>query len=214
VGAPRKGGDPRSQNPEWRKGLTEPQRGEPEARAVTKTQQKRMPQSGSRRGLKAARRKYENHKCFKLNSASWTRTALCLPFACSAEPLSNCEGATYITFDVPGAAPGCCQGTQPYAISVTGRWSDVHNRRQRESRFLRTPGGAIVKFDPPGASTTFVYSINLEGTIVGEYYDEQGGDHGFIRSPSGTITPFDLPGPWRLGYPLSTTWNHRGWVCR
>ena len=65
--------------------------------------------------------------------------------------------------------------------------------------FLRTPGGAIVKFDAPGAGSsqpgmgTYVYSINIEGTIVGEYYDEQWGDHGFIRSPSGTITPYDVP---------------------
>jgi uncharacterized membrane protein len=105
------------------------------------------------------------------------------------------KGPTYITFDVPGAAPGCCQGTQPYAISVTGAVVGTYITADNVSHgFLRTPGGAIVKFDPPGASTTFVYSINLEGTIVGEYYDEQGGDHGFIRSPSGTITPFDLPG--------------------
>ena len=60
-------------------------------------------------------------KGFKLYSASWTRAVLCLAVCMLGLSLSAmAKGPTYITFDVPGAAPGCCQGTQPYAISVTG----------------------------------------------------------------------------------------------
>jgi len=181
--------------------LNKPQRGEPEARAVTKTQQKEMAAArafgvgGTRHGGKM-----RTIKGLKLNPAFWMRAALCLAVCMFGLSLAAmAKGPTYITFDVPGAAPGCCQGTQPYAISVTGAVVGKYITADNVSHgFLRTPGGAIVKFDAPGAGTesgqgTFVYSINLEGTIVGEYYDEQWGDHGFIRSPSGTITPYDVP---------------------
>jgi hypothetical protein len=52
----------------------------------------------------------------------------------------------------------------------------------------------ITTFDPPGSNSTYPLSINLEGAIVGNYYDASGVSHGFLRSPSGKLTTFDAPG--------------------
>ena len=65
-----------------------------------------------------------------------------------------------ITFDVPGAGTGAGQGTFAFSLggvaaispsgAVTGPYRDASNVSHG---FLRTPGGAIITFDAPGAGT-------------------------------------------------------------
>jgi len=114
---------------------------------------------------------------------------------------------TITTFDVPGAGTGSGQGTLPFSLNprgeITGYYIDFSGRSHG---FLRTPDGTIITFDPPGAGSggcsppiicangTNVGSINPEGAIAGQYFDNSGVSHGFLRSPGGAITTFDAPG--------------------
>jgi len=82
--------------------------------------------------------------------------------------------------------------------TITGYYMDVNNVSHG---FVRSPDGAIVTFDAPGAGTgsgqgTFAQCINPSGTIAGDYTAESGGGgvyHGFAHSSDGTITTFDPP---------------------
>jgi probable HAF family extracellular repeat protein len=38
--------------------------------------------------------------------------------------------------------------------------------------------------DVPGAAATVASDINNRGTIVGDYFDADGNDHGFIAKPA------------------------------
>jgi hypothetical protein len=71
-------------------------------------------------------------------------------------------------------------------------------RKQRNQlighRFMRSPDGTLVSFDPTGSVTTFPLAINKAGVVTGEYYDSKGNFHGFVRAADGTITNFDGPG--------------------
>jgi hypothetical protein len=58
--------------------------------------------------------------------------------------------------------------------------------------FARSPQGAIIPIEVPGAGTTQANGINDSGTIVGSYSDANG-QHGFARSAQGKITSFDVP---------------------
>jgi len=116
----------------------------------------------------------------------------------------------FTSFDAPGAGIPvgvpctppviCSNGTQGASIdragAIAGQYvgtSDVFHG------FVRSPDGAISRFDAPGAGTgagqgTFVVfgdGINLSGAIVGGYSDTSNVFHGFLRSPDGAITPFD-----------------------
>lgn len=54
--------------------------------------------------------------------------------------------------------------------------------------------GTIVTFDPPGSTSTYTYSINDHGVIVGAYADQNGAMHGYLRGPNGAMTTFDIRG--------------------
>ena len=111
-------------------------------------------------------------------------------------PDSNPATATFITFDVPGAAT-----IVPYSINdggtVTGDYTGgstlaVHG-------FLRGPGGALITFDAPGAGTGLLQgtrpeSINSGGTVTGYYLDANNAYHGFLRGLGGAFTSIDVPG--------------------
>ena len=62
------------------------------------------------------------------------------------------------------------------------------------------PGRArIIKFDVPGAGAksgqgTVPRSINSNGEITGEYYDQRAAVHGFLRTADGAINKFDVHG--------------------
>ena len=51
----------------------------------------------------------------------------------------------------------------------------------------------ITVIQVPGAASTQLFSINLFGTVTGNYTDANGGTHGFVRDPSGAITTFADP---------------------
>lgn len=60
-------------------------------------------------------------------------------------------------------------------------------------------GEHIVTFDAPGAGAqsgqgTIPRSINSNGEITGEYYDQYSAVHGFLRTADGSIKTFDVPG--------------------
>src|ERR1700758_42396 len=60
-------------------------------------------------------------------------------------------------------------------------------------------GNKIITFDAPGAGMnsgqgTVPESINSNGEITGQYYDENDVVHGFLRAADGTVTTFDVPG--------------------
>lgn len=62
----------------------------------------------------------------------------------------------------------------------------------------KTRGERILSFDVPGAGTesgqgTVPRSINANGEITGEYYDQHSAVHGFLRTAGGAITTFDVP---------------------
>src|SRR5207302_2884664 len=59
---------------------------------------------------------------------------------------------------------------------------------------LRTAGGVITSFDPPGSRQTMAFSINASDTITGHYFDTAGSQHGFLRAADGSFTTFDPPG--------------------
>ncbi len=106
------------------------------------------------------------------------------------------DGATYISFDAPGAGAGSGQGTYPYSINVFGVVTgyDV-DAAYGFHGFVRGPLGDITTFDIPGAvNGTYPAAINAEGTITGNWCDVNDACPGFVRSPLGTVTSFHAPG--------------------
>jgi hypothetical protein len=49
-------------------------------------------------------------------------------------------------------------------------------------------------FDPPGSTSTNPSAITANGTIIGNYTDASGVQHGFVRTPAGTFANIDVPG--------------------
>jgi hypothetical protein len=111
------------------------------------------------------------------------------------------EPGSIITFDVPGAGTGAQQGT--FAVDINafgvaiGYFIDANTVFHG---FVRYPNGRVVIIDAPGAGMvpganqgTVAYSINIEGTITGEYQDTNNVYHSFLRDPDGRIITFDAP---------------------
>jgi len=97
---------------------------------------------------------------------------------------------TYVTFD----APNDVNGTYPVSINLLGAITGLYYDENYVSHgFVRDIFGNITAFDVPGSQSTTASSINLEGTVVGQYFDANG-SHGFQRTWDGTITTFDVPG--------------------
>lgn len=73
----------------------------------------------------------------------------------------------------------------------------------------------IVTFSAPGAGTgagqgTYAIGVNAEGSIVGYYIDENGGNHGFLRSRDGHFTTLDPAGS---TFTRSPALNDEGFVA-
>jgi predicted membrane protein len=110
---------------------------------------------------------------------------------------------TLTTIDAPGAV----YGTNAEAVSavgvITGFYTDasfaVHG-------FLRSPDGAITTFDAPGAFVTQPSGLNVQGTVIGQAFDENSA-HGFVRAPDGSCTIFDPTGS---AYTLPSDINAEG----
>src|ERR1700683_287256 len=63
--------------------------------------------------------------------------------------------------------------------------------------------GRVIPFDAPGAGTgagqgTISYSIDVLGTIVGSFIDENGVSHGFLRRTGNNFTIIDAPGAGKI----------------
>jgi hypothetical protein len=107
---------------------------------------------------------------------------------------------TVTTFDGPDAA--CSPQSQsdvcawPVGINLQGSITGFYCDAVTCHGFLRTPGGTITAFDPPGSVFTVFNTggINLAGVVAGSYYDVNFLGHGFLRSPGGTFTVFNAPG--------------------
>jgi len=104
------------------------------------------------------------------------------------------------TFACPGAGPGGTAGESVNSaglisaayLDVNGTWHGC----------VRKPDGTVVNYDPPDAGTgsgqgTYPTALDAgvspDGTIVGEYWDNNWIWHGYIREPNGNITEYDDP---------------------
>jgi hypothetical protein len=107
---------------------------------------------------------------------------------------------SYTTFEAPGAGG---YGSIPIGINlegaVVGYYTDPNVVFHA---FLRTPDGKFATFSGPGACDTSTSTgcygsadtaINLFGTSVGGFMDENFVGHGLIRSPNGRLAKFDVP---------------------
>jgi hypothetical protein len=120
----------------------------------------------------------------------------------AARPKGFSKPEPIITFDIPGGGTGFFQGTFAVDIddfgSAIGRFVDANNVYHG---FVRYPNGRVAIIDAPGAGATpgsfqgtLAWSINVKGTIAGQYQDSNYACHGFVRDPDGHITTFDAPG--------------------
>ncbi|MGA8657874.1 MAG: hypothetical protein WB586_17145 [Chthoniobacterales bacterium] len=111
------------------------------------------------------------------------------------------EAGPITTFDAPGAGTGAGQGT--FAINVNdfgvavGYFVDANIVPHG---FVRSPFGQVTTIDAPGAGMmpganqgTVAESINIEGSIAGQYQDTNFVLHCFLRYPDGHIITFDAP---------------------
>jgi hypothetical protein len=101
----------------------------------------------------------------------------------------NSDGATYLTFDLPG-------GRNIYlldmnaSLEVAGYYTDINANFHG---FVRVRNGSILVIAPPGATYTDVGGINEAGTVVGNWCNAVTCS-GYLRDPNGSITSFDVPG--------------------
>jgi hypothetical protein len=112
-------------------------------------------------------------------------------------------GGKITSFDAPGADGLTIAGSINLEGTITGYFEDS---KLVFHGFVRQPNGSFETVDAPGAGTgncpgppptpcqgTAAFSINLFGTITGEFLDSSSVQHGFSRSPDGTYTNFDAP---------------------
>lgn len=115
--------------------------------------------------------------------AIWTSVILPAAFA-----------QTYTTLEIGAFS------TTPTSINssgdVTGYYLDSNQGPQHG--FLRTAGGTVTTFDPPGSVQTSPCGINSSGEIVGFYGTNSPVtgqmQYGFLRASDGTITTITIPG--------------------
>jgi hypothetical protein len=117
--------------------------------------------------------------------------AILLASACGSVLATSdpAHAATYVTFAVSGAVATMGEAIDTVG-DIAGNWYDS---AEVSHGFVRTSGGAITTFDPPGSTGTNVYGMNDNQTIVGSFTDSDG-THGFRRAANGTITVYDAPG--------------------
>lgn len=106
-------------------------------------------------------------------------------------------GATYTSFQAPGAARSPYQGSNPFQINdsgaITGLYIDAQNVFHG---FVRRKDGSFLTYEAPWASQigndtvaqgTSSGAINANGDTGGIYFDAQGNEHGFIRYSHGSF---------------------------
>jgi hypothetical protein len=175
--------------------LNEPQRGEPRARAVTKTKEEGK---GREPRLPAwAERGKEEKEMKTHNCNSMLRAVLCLAVCMLGLSLSasaDDHKGKIITFDAPGAGTEAGQGTFAQYINDPGLIAGYFVDSSGLSHgFLWYPNGKFTSFDAPHATGGTLGVIpNNAGEIAGIYFDSVG-MHGFVRSPHGSFKEFDFP---------------------
>ena len=100
------------------------------------------------------------------------------------------------------SAPGARAGTFPQSVNANGKIVGYYvtlvngpaGFTSRFHGFIRTPDGTLTTYEAPGASDTFLDSINAAGDIAGNYYDAGNTSHGFLLSAGGDFIPFDVLG--------------------
>ncbi len=106
---------------------------------------------------------------------------------------------TITTFDAPDAdtsGSSFLSGTFPSGINdaggITGSYIDTSGAQHG---FLRSPDGKFYEepIDPPGSTFTIGFALNLEGSVVGSYYG-QNGFESFLRYPDGSFATWVGPG--------------------
>jgi predicted membrane protein len=105
---------------------------------------------------------------------------------------------TVTEFDAPGAGSGPTQGTLPCSVdclnppgTIAGAYTDATNITHG---FIRSKGGDITEFDPPGANYSTASGIDPDGDVVGYYTDSDGVYHSFLRDPHGHFTDINVEG--------------------
>ncbi len=146
-------------------------------------------------------------------SPAWRQRipSVCKPASPDSQRLAhnlprNDDGATYISFDVPGDANGTfAAGINDWG-TVTGGYDDAADISHG---FVRDPFGNITSFDAPGPDGgTYASAINNLGTITGEWCNATYTDcPGFLRDLWGNITSFDAPGDYNGTSPSAISLN-------
>jgi hypothetical protein len=111
-----------------------------------------------------------------------------------------------ITFDAPGAGNGPNQGSLAVDINLEGEIAGFTiDKNNVFHAFIRSPWGTFTSVDAPKASkipnsppqgtvVTLETGLSPLGTLIGWYFDANGGAHGYVRARHGSITSFDPPG--------------------
>ena len=138
--------------------------------------------------------------------------AVCKPTSPDSQRPSNNlprhdDGATYVTFDVSGAANGTFTKSINNGGTVTGWYVDS---QYNYSGFVRDWFGNITSFDVPGdGGGTTPLAINNAGTVTGSWCPDTTYTQcpGFLRDVWGNITSFDPPGEYYGTNPLAISPN-------
>jgi hypothetical protein len=100
------------------------------------------------------------------------------------------QNGTFVTFDLSPF------GGEGMDINANGEIVGSYYDEDFNSHgFLRSRDGTITTIDPPGSIFTEVLAIAPDGTMAGDYVDDQTfATLGFRRSPKGAFTDIDGPG--------------------
>ena len=106
-----------------------------------------------------------------------------------SELAPSSDGATYLTFGVPGARNISFLDMNA-SLEVAGYYTDANANFHA---FVRDSKGSILIIDPPGATYTDVGGINDAGTVVGNWCNAVTCS-GYLRNRDGSIISFNAPG--------------------
>lgn len=98
-------------------------------------------------------------------------------------------GGALTVIAMPGSTFSAADGMNDAGV-IVGGYYDAANALHG---YMRSAAGVYSTVDVPGATATFLNSINNAGWSIGEY-DVGATAHAFVRDPSGAIVTLDGPG--------------------